>query len=40
MAILPLIEHKWLQWSHVKHDMERLNMLRFRVMAQLIPYTK
>jgi len=33
MAILPLVEQKWLEWSRDKHHIERHNMLRFRVMA-------
>jgi len=33
MAILPLIEHKWLKWSHNTNHIERHNMLRFKVMA-------
>ena len=33
VAILPLIKHKWLIWSRDKHNTERHNMLRFKVMA-------
>jgi len=33
VAILPLIEHKCLKWSRDKHNTERHNMLRFRVVA-------
>jgi len=33
VAILPLIEHKWLQWSHDQHNTERHNTLWFKVMA-------
>ena len=33
VAILPLTEDKWLKWSCDKHNTERHNMLRFRVMA-------
>jgi len=38
MAILRLTEHKWLKWSGDKHNTERCNMLRFRVMALPILY--
>jgi len=38
VAILPLIEHKWLRWSHDKHNAGRHNMLKFRVMAKHILY--
>jgi len=33
VAISPLIEHKWLKCSRDKHNTERHNLLRFRVMA-------
>ena len=33
VAILPLIEHKWLKCSRDKHNTERHYVLRFRVMA-------
>jgi len=33
LAILPLIEHKWLKCSRDKHNTERHYMWRFRVMA-------
>jgi len=38
VAILPLIDHKWLKWSRDKHNKERHKMLRFRVMVQPILY--
>jgi len=33
VVILPLIKHKQLKWSCEKRNIERHNMLRFRVMA-------
>jgi len=30
VAILPLIEHKWLRWPRDDHHTERRNTLRFR----------
>jgi len=32
-VFLPLVEYKWCEWSRDKHNTERHNMLRFRVMA-------
>jgi len=26
VAILPVIEHKWLKWSREKHNLERQNV--------------
>jgi len=33
MAILPLNEHNWLKWSCDKHNRERRNTWRFRVIT-------
>jgi len=33
LAILPLIEHKWLKWSREKHNVKKYKILRFRVMV-------
>jgi len=33
VAILPLIQYKWLKWSREKHNTERHNMLRFGVIV-------
>jgi len=30
-AILPLVEHDWLKWSHDEHHMQRENGLEFKV---------
>ena len=29
----PLTEHKWMKWSRDKHNTQRHNILKFRVMV-------